>query len=163
MRSLAHGLSLTLSSVLSHRGRGDFWRKIVGGRFIAPSKGTGPNALKRGFAGRVSWIPAFAGMTEQVAQAPAPHAGNHRGLPLHGLIHRSRGQVGDLTPTSFDYGACRGAKPNGCLTKSQIRNPKRVQGFLPAEGLGVSPNSLFSSPKNGGQGVETPISPAGDK
>jgi len=48
-------------------------------------------------------------------------------------------------------GACRGAKPCGCRTKSQIRNPKRVQGFLPAEGSGVSPASL-SLPQEWGQG-----------
>ena len=47
--------------------------------------------------------------------------------------------------------ACRGAKPSGCVTESQIRNPMRVQGVVPAEGLGVSPNFLFCSPKNGGQ------------
>jgi len=51
---------------------------------------------------------------------------------------------------------CRGAKPLDGVTNVQIRNPKRVQGFLPAEGLGVSPISPFSpSPMSGGsQGVD---------
>ncbi len=48
------------------------------------------------------------------------------------------------------HGACRGAKPLVGLCNLQIRNPKRVQGIVPAEGLGVSPNSLSTSPKNGG-------------
>jgi hypothetical protein len=41
---------------------------------------------------------------------------------------------------------CRGAKPLDGVTNLQIRNPKRALGFLPAEGLGVSPrlNSLES-------------------
>jgi len=39
------------------------------------------------------------------------------------------------------------------------QNPKSeilrgCKGFVPAEGLGVSPNSLFISPKIGGSGVE---------
>jgi len=32
-----------------------------------------------------------------------------------------------------------------------------VQGFLPAEGLGVSPNSLLYPPRIGGQGVEDEV------
>ena len=36
----------------------------------------------------------------------------------------------------------------------QIRNPKRVQGYFPAEGLGVSPNFLLYTPKSGGQEVD---------
>ncbi len=33
-------------------------------------------------------------------------------------------------------------------------NPKKVQGHIPAEGLGVSPRLLCSSPKIGGRGVD---------
>jgi hypothetical protein len=58
--------------------------------------------------------------------------------------------VGTTKDDSPRYGACGGAKPHLRRAKSQIRNPKRVQGIVPAEGLGVSPNSLYSSPKNGG-------------
>jgi len=53
-------------------------------------------------------------------------------------------------------GACRGAQPCGCRTRSQIRNPKRVQGFLPAEGSGGVPHFSFSPLKSGGsRGVYT--------
>ena len=41
---------------------------------------------------------------------------------------------------------CGGAEPLECAPKFQIRNPKRVQGFVPAEGLGVPPQ-LYQSPK----------------
>jgi len=68
-----------------------------------------------------------------------------------GSVHASSASFDSTVPP---IGACRGAKPCGCRTKSQIRNPKRVQGFLPAEGSGVSPASL-STPMIGGQGVET--------
>ena len=53
-------------------------------------------------------------------------------------------------------GVQRGEAPES-VTKLQIRNPKRVQGFFPAEGLGVSPRFFLLSPKIGGQGVEFPI------
>jgi hypothetical protein len=47
------------------------------------------------------------------------------------------------------------AKPQWRRAKPQIRNPKRVQGIVPAEGLGVSPNCLSSSPfaKGGSRGI----------
>jgi hypothetical protein len=38
---------------------------------------------------------------------------------------------------------------------AETPNPKRVQGFLPAEGLGVSPNSLLYPPRVGGRGLKT--------
>ena len=50
---------------------------------------------------------------------------------------------------------CRGAKPLECVPRLQMVSRKRVQGLVPAEGLGVSPNPPFLSPKNGGQGVES--------
>ena len=43
---------------------------------------------------------------------------------------------------------------NQCTTDLQIRNPKRVQGILPAEGLGVSPNSLIFPQEWGIKGAE---------
>jgi hypothetical protein len=48
------------------------------------------------------------------------------------------------------YGACRGAKAHWRRAKSQIRNPKRVKGLVPAEGLGVSPQFSLFFPKIGG-------------
>jgi hypothetical protein len=90
------------------------------------------------------WIPASAGMTRS------------GGLP---------GQVSDLTLTKRSNSdellrlspspppspiegeetvrlrACRRAEPLVGLCNLQVRNPKRVQGQVPAEGLGVSPNS----------------------
>jgi hypothetical protein len=49
--------------------------------------------------------------------------------------------VSDISYNSLSYG--RGAQDRGCL--------KRVQGFVPAEGLGVSPNS--ASPQDWGSGA----------
>jgi hypothetical protein len=55
---------------------------------------------------------------------------------------RPAGQVADLTPT---------------VSKLQIPNPKRAQGFLPAEGLGVSPNPPNLPPRMGARGLKTSI------
>jgi len=173
------GSSLTLSLTLSHQGRGSFWRKIAGARFIAPSTGKGTaRRLSHNLTGtRPSGDkePQYAHCMGWCGREQPPRHRNDcrsgkewsrhfsfetasRGLPLHGFVHRYRGQVANLTPTFIDHGACRGAKPRRCGTKSQIRNPKRVQGFLPAEGLGVPPNSLLSSPKSGGQrGLTFPL------
>jgi hypothetical protein len=48
---------------------------------------------------------------------------------------------------------CRGAESLECAPKFQIRNPKRVQGFVPAEGLGVPPNST-NPPRVGDRGLK---------
>ena len=68
----------------------------------------------------------------------------------------ARGRHGGLPPRDFalrapPIGACRGAKPLAVARKSQVRNPKRVQGFVPAGVWGV-PSSLYSPPRVGDTG-----------
>jgi hypothetical protein len=43
-------------------------------------------------------------------------------------------------------GRAEGRKPQWRRVEPQIRSPKRVQGIVAAEGLGVSPNCLSYSP-----------------
>jgi len=63
-----------------------------------------------------------------------------------------------LAPAKFEIPnpneVCRWVKTLASSGNLQIRNPKRVQGYFPAEGLGVSPNFLLYTPKSGGQGVD---------
>jgi hypothetical protein len=61
-------------------------------------------------------------------------------------------EVEEIAATS-PAGVCKWAKPIDGVTNLQVRNPKRVQGFFPAEGLGVSPNFLVS-PQEWGPGVQ---------
>ena len=46
-------------------------------------------------------------------------------------------------PYEFLAGMRRGANPSDGVTNLQIRNPEKVQGYFPAGGLGVSPDSIF--------------------
>jgi hypothetical protein len=69
------------------------------------------------------------------------------GHPRFGNVHASRASFASSLPPTR---ACRGAEPLVGLCNLQIRNPKRVQGLVPAEGLGVSPNYSHSPPKSGG-------------
>jgi hypothetical protein len=62
-----------------------------------------------------------------------------------------RGGQSQWCPYEFLAGMCRGAEPLECAPKSQIQNPKRVQGTRPCRGLGC-PQILQSPPKNGGPG-----------